>query len=114
MPDQIPVQRRLAAILAGDVVGHSRLMGLDEVGTLNGLKPIRRELADPAIAAHHGRVVKIAADGILIEFPSVLDAVAYAVAIQDSMLARSAQAQPTIRSVASSMSTSKIPSYWAP
>ena len=52
------VERRLAAILAGDVVGYSRLMGADEVGTLRALKAIRRELADPAIAAHNGRVVK--------------------------------------------------------
>ena len=81
MPDQTPVQRRLAAILAGDVVGYSRLMGLDEVGSLRALKAIRRELADPAIAAHHGRVVKATEDGILIEFPTVVDAVDCAVAI---------------------------------
>jgi len=90
VPDQTLVQRRLAAILAGDVAGYSRLMGVDEVGTLNALKAIRRELADPAIAAHHGRVVKTAGDGILIEFPSVVDAVACAVAIQDGMAARNA------------------------
>src|SRR6516164_6811288 len=90
VPDQTPVQRRLAAILAGDVAGYSRLMGLDEVGTLNALKAIRRELADPAIAAHHGRVVKTTGDGILIEFPSVVDAVACALAIQDGMVARNA------------------------
>jgi adenylate cyclase len=65
-------------------------MGVDEVGTLNALKAIRRELADPAIAAHHGRVVKTTGDGILIEFPSVVDAVACAVAIQDGMVARNA------------------------
>jgi adenylate cyclase len=88
VPDQIPVQRRLAAILAGDVVGYSRLMGIDEVGTLNALKAIRRELADPAIASHHGRIVKTTGDGILIEFPSVVDAVACAVVIQDGMAAR--------------------------
>jgi adenylate cyclase len=88
VPDQTPVQRRLAAILAGDVVGYSRLMGADEVGTLNALKTIRRELADPAIAAHHGRVVKTTGDGILIEFPSVVDAVACAVVIQDGKAAR--------------------------
>jgi class 3 adenylate cyclase len=84
------VERRLAAILAGDVVGYSRLMGVDEVGTLRALKAIRRELADPTIAAHHGRVVKTTGDGILIEFPSVVDAVACAVAIQDGMVARNA------------------------
>jgi adenylate cyclase len=81
------VERRLAAILAGDVVGYSRLMGIDEVGTLRALKVIRRELADPAIASHRGRVVKTTGDGILVEFPSVVDAVACAVAIQDAMVA---------------------------
>jgi adenylate cyclase len=90
VPDHAPIQRRLAAILAGDVVGYSRLMGVDEVGTLNTLKAIRRELADPAVAAHHGRVVKTTGDGILIEFPSVVDAVTCAVAIQDGMVARNA------------------------
>jgi adenylate cyclase len=65
-------------------------MGVDEVGTLHALKAIRRELADPAIAAHHGRIVKTTGDGILIEFPSVVDAVACAVAIQDGMVARNA------------------------
>jgi adenylate cyclase len=63
-------------------------MGVDEVGTLNALKAIRRELADPAIAAHHGRIVKTTGDGILIEFASVVDAVACAVAIQEGMMAR--------------------------
>jgi adenylate cyclase len=63
-------------------------MGVDEVGTLNALKAIRRELADPAIAAHHGRVVKTTGDGILIEFPSVVDAVVCAVAIQEGMATR--------------------------
>ena len=84
------VERRLAAILAGDVVAYSRLMGADEVGTLRALKIIRRELADPAISKHHGRVVKTTGDGILIEFPSVIDAVACAVAIQNGMAARNA------------------------
>src|SRR3984893_16753567 len=82
------VERRLAAILAGDVAGYSRLMGVDEVGTLRALKAIRRELADPAIAAHRGRVVKTTGDGILIDFPSVVDAVACAVTIQSGMLTR--------------------------
>jgi adenylate cyclase len=90
VPDEAPVERRLAAILAGDVVGYSRLMGVDEVGTLKALKAIRRELADSAIAAHHGRIVKTTGDGILIEFPSVVDAVACAVAIQEGMVARNA------------------------
>jgi adenylate cyclase len=80
----------LAAILAGDVVGYSRLMGIDEIGTLRAIKAIRRELADPAIATHHGRVVKTTGDGILIEFASVVDAVACAVVIQEGMVARNA------------------------
>jgi adenylate cyclase len=88
--DEASVERKLAAILAGDVVGYSRLMGVDEVGTLRALKAIRRELADPAIAAHHGRIVKTTGDGILIEFASVVDAVACAVTIQEGMVARNA------------------------
>ena len=76
------VQRRLAAILAADVVGYSRLMAADEIGTLTLLKSHRRELTDPAIAAHRGRIVKTTGDGALIEFASVVDAVACAVAIQ--------------------------------
>ena len=86
MPGQAPVERRLAAILAADVVGYSRLMGVDEVGTLRALKAIRRDLADAAIADRRGRVVKTTGDGILIEFPSVVDAVACAVYIQRAMV----------------------------
>jgi class 3 adenylate cyclase/pimeloyl-ACP methyl ester carboxylesterase len=84
------IQRRLAAVLAADVVGYSRLMGIDEVGTLASLKAHRRELTDPAIAAHHGRIVKTTGDGALIEFASVVDAVACAVAIQRGMMSRNA------------------------
>src|SRR6516162_8865985 len=84
------IQRRLAAILAGDVVGYSRLMGSDEVGTLSSLKTHRRELTDPVIAAHRGRIVKTTGDGVLIEFASVVDAVACAVAIQRGMMTRNA------------------------
>jgi len=84
------IQRRLAAVLAADVVGYSRLMGVDEVGTLASLKAHRRELTDPAIAAHHGRIVKTTGDGALIEFASVVDAVACAVAIQRGMMSRNA------------------------
>ena len=67
--------RRLAAILAADVVGYSRLMGTDEVGTLATLKAHRRELIDPKIEEHHGRIVKTTGDGLLVEFASVVDAV---------------------------------------
>jgi class 3 adenylate cyclase/pimeloyl-ACP methyl ester carboxylesterase len=84
------VQRRLAAILAADVVGYSRLMGADEVGTLAALKAHRRELIDPAIAAYRGRMVKTTGDGALVEFASVVDAVQCAVAIQRGMAARNA------------------------
>jgi class 3 adenylate cyclase len=82
------VERRLAAILAADVVGYSRLMGIDEVHTLETLKAHRRELIDPAIASHHGRIVKTTGDGALVEFASVVDAVACAVVIQRGMVGR--------------------------
>jgi adenylate cyclase len=77
--------RRLAAILAADVAGYSRLMGADEEGTLERLKALRRELVDPKIAERHGRIVKTTGDGMLVEFPSVVDAVRCAVAVQQAM-----------------------------
>jgi len=77
--------RRLAAILAADVAGYSRLMGSDEEGTLERLKALRRELLDPRIAEHHGRIVKTIGDGLLVEFASVVDAVRCAVAVQQAM-----------------------------
>src|SRR5215469_13472514 len=80
--------RRLAAILAADVAGYSRLMGADEEGTLERLKALRHELVDPKIAEHHGRIVKTTGDGLLVEFASVVDAVRCAVAIQRGMGAR--------------------------
>jgi adenylate cyclase len=76
------VQRRLAAILSADVVGYSRLMGIDEAGTLARLKELRRELIDPTIASHSGRIVKLMGDGMLVEFGSAVDAVACAIKIQ--------------------------------
>jgi adenylate cyclase len=82
---QARVERRLAAILAADVAGYSRLMGADEEGTLERLKALRRELLDPKIAAHRGRIVKTTGDGLLVEFASVVDAVRYAVEVQQSM-----------------------------
>jgi len=85
------VQRRLAAILAADVVGYSRLMNADEMRTLDALKAHRRELVDPAIAAHHGRIVKTTGDGALVEFASVVDAVGCAVVIQRGMVGRNAK-----------------------
>jgi hypothetical protein len=77
--------RRLAAILAADVAGYSRLMGADEEGTLERLKSLRRELVDPTIAEHKGRIVKTTGDGLLVEFASVVDAVRCAVAVQQAM-----------------------------
>ena len=79
-----PVQRRLAAILAADVVGYSRLMGQDEVGTLVAVRKLRAEVIEPKIAEHQGRLFKSTGDGFLVEFPSVVNAVACAVAIQKS------------------------------
>jgi adenylate cyclase len=83
--------RRLAAILAADVAGYSRLMGEDEEGTLDRLKALRRELADPKIKEHHGRIVKTTGDGLLIEFSSVVDAVRCAVEVQQGMAERNTE-----------------------
>jgi adenylate cyclase len=84
------VERRLAAILAADIVSYSRLMHDDEVGTLEQLKTHRRKLVDPTIAAHRGRIVKTTGDGMLVEFASVVDAVGCAVAVQRGMVSRNA------------------------
>ena len=86
----MPASRRLAAILAADVVGYSRLMGADEEGTLDALKTIRRELGDPKVKEHRGRIVKTTGDGFLIEFASVVDAVRCAVEVQRAMAERNA------------------------
>src|SRR5262245_11786083 len=82
--------RRLAAILAADVAGYSRLMGADEEGTLERLKALRRELLDPKIGEHRGRLVKTTGDGLLVEFGSVVDALRCAVEVQHEMAGRSA------------------------
>src|SRR6266566_5058653 len=84
------VERRLAAILAADVAGYSRLMGADEEGTLAALQAIRRELSDLKIEEHHGRIVKTTGDGMLVEFGSVVDAVRCAVDVQREMGRRNA------------------------
>jgi class 3 adenylate cyclase len=81
----MPPVRRLTAILAADVAGYSRLMGADEEGTLERLQALRRELLDPRIAEHRGRIVKTTGDGLLVEFSSVVDAVRCAVAVQQAM-----------------------------
>ena len=82
--------RKIAAILVADVVGYSRLAGADEEGTLARLRALRSDLIDPAIAAHHGRIVKRTGDGILIEFRSVVDAVRCAIEVQNGMVERNA------------------------
>ena len=92
------VERRLAAILAADVAGYSRLMGVDEEGTLAALKTLRRELIDPRIAEHHGRIVKTTGDGALVEFASAVDAVRCAIEVQRAMAERNA-ARPEDRRI---------------
>jgi len=91
------VERRLAAILAADVAGYSRLMEADEEGTLAALRAIRRELGDPKIAEHRGRIVKTTGDGLLVEFGSVVDAVRYAVEVQRAMVERNTDIAPAKR-----------------
>ena len=92
-----PVKRKLAAILAADIAGYSRLMGADEEGTLARLKAHRRELIDPKIMNHNGRVVKTTGDGMLVEFPSVVDAVRCAIEVQQAMAARDRDVPPEKR-----------------
>ncbi len=87
---EVRAERRLAAILAADVAGYSRLMGVDEEGTLAALKASRREIIDPKIAEHRGRIVKTTGDGALVEFASAVDAVRCAVEIQRAMAERNA------------------------
>ena len=84
------MERRLSAILAADVVGYSRLMGANEVGTLQSLQKHQAELIQPEVASHGGRVVKLTGDGILVEFPSVVNAVEFATTIQRAMPKRNA------------------------
>src|SRR5213079_2738625 len=84
------VERRLAAIFAGDIAGYSRLMGVDEEGTLRQLKAHRKELVDPKVTEHRGRIVKTTGDGMLVEFVSVVDAVRCGVDIQRGMAERNA------------------------
>ena len=88
--------RRLAAIVAADVVGYSRLMGADEVGTLRALRAHRGELIDPTIAARHGHLVKTTGDGVLVEFPSAVEAVACAITVQRGIAIRN-QSVPEAR-----------------
>ena len=94
---QARVERRLAAILAADVAGYSRLVGTDEEGTLERLKVIRRELLDPKIAEHHGRIVKTTGDGLLVEFGSTVDALRCAGEMQAQMAGRNVALTPGTR-----------------
>src|SRR5260370_8655275 len=91
------VARHLAAILAADIAGYGRLMGEDEEGTLAALRAWRREIADPRIREHHGRIVKTTGDGFLVEFASVVDAVHCAVEMQRAMSERNAGIPPDRR-----------------
>src|SRR5580700_6693545 len=85
---RVRAERRLAAILAADVAGYSRLIGADEEGTLHRIRAIRTEVIDPKVAEHHGRLVKTTGDGLLIEFSSVVDALRCAAEIQREMVER--------------------------
>ena len=100
------LERRLSAILAADVVGYSRLMGANEVGTLTSLKSHRAELIDPTIAEHQGRIVKLTGDGMLVEFPSVVNAVECAAEIQREM--RGPQSATFPRTAGSSSASASI------
>src|SRR5438874_1544930 len=91
------VERRLAAILAADVAGYSRLMGADEEGALARLKAVRKSLVDPAITAHRGRIVKTTGDGMLVEFASAVDAARCAVELQRGMAAQNADVPQDVR-----------------
>src|SRR5271156_6311200 len=86
--------RKLAAILVTDIVGYSRLAGVDEDRTLARLRALRSDLIDPTLAVHHGRVVKRTGDGLLVEFRSVVDAVRCAVEVQNAMIERNAGVPP--------------------
>jgi hypothetical protein len=89
--------RKIAAILVADVVGYSRLAGADEDRTLSRLRGLRSDLIDPAIDAHHGRIVKRTGDGSIIEFRSVVDAVRCAIEVQNGMVERNAGLPPERR-----------------
>jgi adenylate cyclase len=91
------VDRRLAAVLAADIAGYSRLMGRDEEGTVAQLKVLRKTLVDPGIASHHGRIVKTTGDGMLVEFASAVDAARCAVEVQRAMAERNVDVSPELR-----------------
>src|SRR5580698_11269499 len=91
------VERRLAAILAADVAGYSRLIEADEEGTLSRLKALRAEVINPRIAGHHGRIVKTTGDGMLVEFASAVDAARCAIEVQREMARQNADVSPELR-----------------
>ena len=91
------VERQLAAVLAADVAGYSRLMGADEEGTLARLKAVRKALVDPTIAAHRGRIVKTTGDGLLVEFASAVDAARCAIEVQRGMAGQYGDGLPNCR-----------------
>src|SRR6202049_4964132 len=91
------VERRLAAVLAADVAGYSRLMGIDEEGTLARLKAAKKAFVDPAIASHRGRIVKTTGDGMLVEFASAVDAARCAVEVQRGMSRQNADVRQDLR-----------------
>src|SRR3984885_2194676 len=93
----MPGTRKIAAILVADIVGYSRLTGVDEDRTLARLRGLRSDLIDPAIDAHHGRIVMRTGDGSLIEFRSVVDAVRCAVEVQSGLAERNAGLPPEKR-----------------
>ncbi len=88
--EKVRAERRLVAIMAADIVGYSRLIEADESGTLAAIRDLHREVIDPLLSEHHGRIIKLMGDGALVEFGSVVDAVACAVAIQKGVAARQA------------------------
>jgi adenylate cyclase len=92
-------KRRLAAIMAADIVGYSRLVEADEAGTLAAIRDLRQAVIDPLLPEHHGRIVKLMGDGAIAEFGSVVDAVACAAAVQRSIAERQAEAPPDRRIV---------------
>jgi class 3 adenylate cyclase len=92
-------ERRLAAIMAADVVGYSRLVDADEAGTLTAIRDLGREVIDPLLGEHHGRIVKLMGDGAIAEFGSVVDAVACAVAVQKGVAVPQAEVAPERRIV---------------
>ena len=102
--------RKLAAILAADVAGYSKLAGSDEERTLARLRALRSDLIDPTIALHHGRVVKRTGDGVLIEFRSVVDAVRCAIEVQNG---RSSATLAFRRSAASSSGSASTSATWS-